>query len=642
MAKQKPTLIIVESPTKAKTISKFVGPGFIVKSSMGHIRDLPKRQLGIDVDKNFEPKYVVPLKAKTTVSTLKKDAAKAGRVVLATDEDREGEAIAWHLAQALGLANKPVKKRKTKIKSDAEADVAPEESRVERITFDEITKKAILKALESPRAINQQLVDAQQARRVLDRLVGYKLSPLLWRKISKGLSAGRVQSVALRFVVDRERERAAFKPEEYWTIGALLATTEAGVAQYESQEKESKELPEGVFEAKLVKVGEKKLEKFDIPNDAESKKIAGTLEGASWTVATVHEKQMKRNPMPPFTTSTLQQTAGRKFGFSSAQTMRLAQILYEGVDLGEAGSTGLITYMRTDSVNLSEESLEGARAFIEGAYGTPYVEGAPRRYTTKSRLAQEAHEAIRPTDPARAPDSLAAHLEPRALKLYDLIWRRFIASQMPPAKFLETVVAVSANDCLFEARGLVKQFDGWQRVYPSKSKETLLPKLAANETLHLAKLNQEQHFTEPPPRYTEASLIKTLEENGIGRPSTYAPTLSIVQTRGYVAKDERKAFMPTEIGYAVNDLLAEHFPLTIDAQFTAKMEEDLDRVAAGDVAWQSVIGEFYGPFAKTLAEKQETITKMIETTEEICEKCGKPMIIRMSRFGKFLACSGFP
>ena len=639
--KRASTLIIVESPTKAKTIGKFVGSGFVVRSSFGHVRDLPKRMLGIDTANNFTPSYVVPLKAKTAVSALRRDAAKAGRVILATDEDREGEAIAWHLAHVL---LQPAKKRKPKTEQTATdvpqpTAIAKPAVAVERITFDEITKKAILKALETPRVIDQNLVDAQQGRRILDRLVGYKLSPFLWKKISRGLSAGRVQSVALRLVVERERERQAFEAREYWTIEALLANNDLQIARDEAQNGEK--LPEGVFVAKLVEVGGKKLDKFDIPNAAEAEKIADAMRGAAWTVADVAQKEVRRNPMPPFTTSTLQQTAGRRFGFSAKQTMRLAQMLYEGMDVGE-GSVGLITYMRTDSLNLSEESLEAARAYIEDAFGTPYVEGAPRRYKTKLRTAQEAHEAIRPTDPARTPEAVKQYLEPAAWKLYNLIWCRFVASQMPPARFLETRIAVSAADGIFESRGLVCQFDGFQRVYPVKTADALLPAIAKDDTVKLIELKNNQHFTEPLPRYNEARLIKTLEEFGIGRPSTYAPTMSVIQDRGYVQKDEKRCFVPTEVGYAVSDLLTQHFPLVVDTQFTAKMEEDLDKVASGSLPWQNVIREFYEPFEKLLAEKQETIAKMVEETSEVCEKCGKPMVIRMGRFGKFLACSGFP
>ncbi|MDO8558068.1 MAG: type I DNA topoisomerase [bacterium] len=637
MPKKKNTLIIVESPTKAKTISRFVGAGFVVKSSFGHIRDLPKRQLGIDVENNFEPKYVIPLKAKSVVSLLKKDAAKSERVILATDEDREGEAIAWHLAQALGL------KEKKHRKVESEEDAKPSKSKtpeIQRITFDEITKSAIAKALENPRAIDQKLVDAQQARRVLDRLVGYKLSPLLWKKISKGLSAGRVQSVALRLIVDRERERQAFKPEEYWTVEAMLGK-DGVTAETEALEDKDK-LPADVFAARLIKKDGKTLDKFDVKEQKEAESIKTALQKTAWVVEEVAQKEVRRNPFPPFTTSTLQQTAGRRFGFSSKQTMRLAQMLYEGMDVGEGGSVGLITYMRTDSVNLSEESLQGALTYIENAFGKPYIEGAPRKYKTKSRLAQEAHEAIRPTDAARTPDSIKQYLEPRAWKLYDLIWRRFVASQMPPARFLETDILISAGAYTFNARGLVKQFDGYQRVYAVKTKDVTLPMLAKNDMLSLLKLSLLQHFTEPPARFNESSLIKTLEEYGIGRPSTYAPTISVIQDRGYVQKDEKRSFLPTEVGCAVNDLLAEHFPLTIDVQFTAKMEENLDKVAAGTERWQDVIREFYTPFAKLLGEKQETITKMVEQTNEVCEKCGKPMIIRMGRFGRFMACSGFP
>ena len=608
-------LIIVESPTKARTISRFLGSDFIVESSYGHIRDLPKSKLGVDVEKNFEPQYIIPRKASKAVKKLKEEAKKAEKIILATDEDREGEAIAWHLISALGLEDRPG-------------------DNIKRIVFHEITKRAIEEALAHPRDLDMERVNAQQARRILDRLVGYKLSPFLWKKIYRGLSAGRVQSVAVRLIVEREREIEKFKPEEYWTITALL-----------DSEKHS-----GPFEAMLSKVGGKALEKFSIRTDNEAKEIVEALDGALWRVDAVEKKATTKNPLPPFTTSTLQQDGFRRLGFSAKRTMVVAQQLYEGVEIGQEGPVGLITYMRTDSLNLSADSVTEAKKFLAGEVGKSYALPSPRIFKTTSKGAQEAHEAIRPTDPARTPESVKQYLDHSQFRLYDLIWRRFTASQMPAAIFDATTIDIEATPAkkqeiyAFRANGQVMKFDGFLKIYPSKVKENELPALSINEKLEAREILPSQHFTEPPPRFTEASLVKTLEENGIGRPSTYAPIISTIQDRGYVERFERRNLKPKEIGFLVNDMLVEHFPEIVDVQFTARMEGELDEIAEGTKEWQPVIKEFYEPFAKHLAEKYEKVEKqnMIEETDEVCEKCGKPMVIRHGRFGKFLACSGFP
>ena len=588
-------LIIVESPTKAKTISKFLGDEFVIESSYGHVRDLPEKSLGVDTDRNFEPKYVILPKAKKRVAELNSKTKKATEVILATDEDREGEAIAWHLSQALKI------------------------SKMERIVFHEITENAIKEALKNPRGIDMKLVDAQQARRILDRLVGYKLSPFLWKKVAKGLSAGRVQSVAVRLVVEREREIENFKPEEYWTISARLAT---------SNKKE--------FETQLAKIDEKKLEKFSIKNKEAADKIIAGLNGAGWQVLKIEKKETKRQPLPPFTTSTLQQTAWTWFGFSAKQTMLFAQQLYE---------TGLITYMRTDSFNLSKEAIAAAFKKIKNDFGENYSAAAPRIYKTKSKTAQEAHEAIRPTMPDKDPEALKEKLTPQQHNLYDLIWRRFIASQMANAIFEATAIDVSAANCIFRATGNVLKFDGFLKVYPQKLSESSLPALKEKEDLELKELMPAQHFTEPPPHYNEASLIKTLEENGIGRPSTYAPTMATIQARRYVLKDEAKRLRPTDIGILVNDILVKHFPEIVDIKFTARMEKDLDEIAEGKKEWQPVIKDFWEPFKENLDKKSQELSKKeisTEKTELKCPKCNKDLIIRMSRYGKFYACTGFP
>ncbi|MBI3046321.1 MAG: type I DNA topoisomerase [Candidatus Harrisonbacteria bacterium] len=589
-------LVIVESPTKAKTISQFIKNGYKVESSYGHIRDLPKSKLGIEVEKNFEPQYVIPTKAKKLVNGLKKTAQKSERVVLATDEDREGEAIAWHLTKALALP--------------------PEKT--ERIVFHEITKNAIETALKNPRQINESLVNAQQGRRILDRLVGYKLSPFLWKKVASGLSAGRVQSVTVRLIVEREEEIKKFKPEEYWTLKATL-------------QKETGE----ALEASLIKINGKTIEKLELKSQGAINEILSQIKNSEFTVSKIDKKEVKKNPLPPFTTSTLQQTAAKKLGYSAKKTMLMAQRLYE---------KGLITYMRTDSVNLSKESLAAAKIWLEKELGVQYASQAPRTFTTKSRLAQEAHEAIRPTDPSEKPT--AKNIDDQSeLKLYELIWSRFLASQMPQAEFYATQADIESGQYTFRANGNVLKFDGFLKIWKQKFEENQLPELTAAEKLTVKELVPAQHFTEPPPRYTEASLIKTLEEYGIGRPSTYAPTISVIQTRNYVEKQQGK-FLPTEMGTLVNKVLTENFPEIVDIDFTAKMESSLDEVAEGNENWRDLIGAFYTPFSKNLEKKYKEVTKTEligkEATGINCDKCGKPMVVKFSRFGKFLACSGFP
>ncbi len=583
-------LIIVESPTKAKTIQKFLGNGFKIKSSFGHVRDLPKSELGVDVDKNFQPKYVIPTKARKVVSELKKESAKAENVILATDEDREGESIAWHLAEALKLKNP------------------------ERIVFHEITKGAIDDALKEPRKIDMNLVNAQQARRVLDRIVGYKLSPFLWKKVMKGLSAGRVQSVAVRLVVEREREIEKFIPQEYWQIEALLKKNE------------------DEFSAFLSKKDGKPIEKLEINNEKEAKKILEQLNKASYIVDSVEKKQQNKNPLPPFTTSTLQQSAWQKFKFPAKVTMQTAQKLYE---------EGHITYHRTDSLNLSEVSLAAAEKFIEKSFGKKYTEGI-KRYKAKKN-AQEAHEAIRPTFADRTPESLGK-IDSRQLKLYTLIWQRFIASQMAKAVFDAVAADITANNYTFRANGQVLKFDGFLRVYQMKFEENELPSLQKGDDLALIDVKPSQHFTEPPARYNEATLIKALEKDGIGRPSTYAPTLATIQERNYVSKNDQKRFIPTETGIVVNDMLVQNFPEVVDIQFTANMEEELDKVAEGKDDWEKTCKDFYVPFSKNLKEKYEVVKKenMDKETDKKCPKCGSPLVERMGRFGRFYACSAFP
>jgi DNA topoisomerase-1 len=609
MPAKKSSLVIVESPTKAKTISKFLGKDYKVLSSFGHVRDLPKKELGIDTEHDFKPRYVVPVKSKKVASDLKKEAAKAESVYFASDEDREGEAIAWHLSEIL------------KLKDD----------KAKRITFHEITKKAIDKALEMPRTIDRNLVDAQQARRVLDRLVGYKLSPFLWRKVARGLSAGRVQSVAVRLIVEREREIEAFKPQEYWTIEAELFKTDNEKA---------------VFPARLHSLAGKPLDKFDISNADQANEIHESLKKAEWSVAKVEKKKQKRSPLAPYTTSTLQQDANNKLNFSAKVTMITAQQLYEGIE-GAGDGSGLITYMRTDSVNLSDDFVQSSRDFIQANYGDDSLPEAARKFKNKSKSAQEAHEAVRPTDINVTPDSIKSNLSDRQYKLYDLIWRRATASQMADAELQVTTADILAKcpdqECGFRASGSIVVKEGYRQLYESDKEKVILPDLDAGQELEAKEVTPKQHFTEPPPRYSEASLVKSLEENAIGRPSTYAPIISTVVERGYVKK-EGKQLSPTELAYVVTDLLVEHFPKVVDVAFTAGMEEQLDAIAEGQTNWVPVIRDFYEPFEKNLTDKEQSVPKReSEKAEgEMCEKCGKQMLIKLGRFGKFLACSGFP
>ncbi len=608
------TLIIVESPTKAKTISAFLGNRYVVESSFGHVRDLPKTKLGIDVENGFTAHYVIPAKAKSIVQRLKQLAAKSDAVILATDEDREGEAIAWHLSEALGL-----KHQKSKIKNP-----------IQRIVFHEITKRAIDEALEHPRALDQNLVNAQQTRRILDRIVGYKLSPFLWKKIARGLSAGRVQSVAVRLIVEREQEIRTFKAQEYWTILALLTTSQDVTIKTSSQDV--------TIEATLIKIGADALDKFAIPTKERAEAITAQLKTAAFSIADITKKELRKNPPPPFTTSTLQQEAAKRLRFTAKKTMFLAQQLYEH---------GAITYMRTDSVNLSRESVAEAKKYLAKEFGAAYAADAPRFFQTKSKSAQEAHEAIRPTSPATPEADMGGDTN----KLYRLIWQRFMASQMPHAIFNNTTIDIKAKTkkiaYTLRASGNVLKFDGYLKVWPQKFEEKELPNIKKSDALELQEVKPERHFTEPPARYSEASLVKTLEENGIGRPSTYAPIISVIQTRAYVIK-EKGRFVPTPTGELVNTMLTENFPETVDIHFTANMENTLDAIAEGKEQWQDVLGAFYTPFIKNLEEKYTTvdyqkIEKIApEKTDEVCDKCGKPMVIRTGRYGKFMACSGFP
>ena len=598
-------LVIVESPTKAKTISKFLPKEYTVTSSYGHIRDLPKSTLGVDVENDFDPQYRIPNDKRKITTDLKKLAKKADKIYFATDEDREGEAIAWHLSHILEKdANNAEKKR---------------------ITFHEITKPAILQALKDPRDLDLNRVDAQQARRVLDRLVGYELSPFLWKKIARGLSAGRVQSVALRMIVEREREIQKFKPQEYWSLAAFLF----------------KDSAKDIFEALLRSKASKAYKKLDIKSKAEMDEILADLEGATYKVAKVEKKERKRNPLPPFTTSTLQITAHNRFGYSSRQIMLIAQQLYEGIDLGKLGQTGLITYMRTDSVNLSEQFLENARNYIGREVGSPYLPGKPQYYKTKSKNAQEAHEAIRPTDVSKNPNSVRQYLDATQLKVYELIWQRAIASQMNPAIYDATSMDIVAEETsyVFRVSGATLKFDGFQKIYPVNREDKILPDLNRGDVLKLKELKPAQHFTEPPPRYSDGSLVKELEEKGIGRPSTYAPIISTIQTRNYVERNDAKQFEPTEIGFLVNDVLVQHFKDIVDYTFTARMEEELDEIAAGKMGWKKSIRVFYEPFKENLEKKNESVKR-----EDIMKQCevgidpetGLTVIARYGRFGPFV------
>lgn len=607
------TLVIVESPTKAKTITKFLGKDFVIESSFGHVRDLPKSKMGVDIEGGtFLPTYVTSRDKTKQVKKLKELAEKSGDVIFATDEDREGEAISWHLAEVLHIDPKKAK----------------------RIVFHEITKHAIEEALAHPRGIDQKLVDAQQARRILDRLVGYELSPLLWKKVARGLSAGRVQSVAVRLIVEREREIQAFKPDEYWTIEGMFLpqknTASAGVM------------------AKLHAIDGSAIKKLDLKSKEQVDAILADLQDAAYLIQEIQEKETKRTPPPPFTTSTFQQAANTKFGYSAKQVMRLAQQLYEGVELGTEGSTGLITYMRTDSVNLSKKFITEAGEFIEKNYGKDYALDMPRFYKTKSKGAQEAHEAIRPTDPARTPESIKSFLDPQQYKIYSLVWKRAVATQMAVARLNKTTIDIENQSPItnhkspiytFRAAGQTCVFDGWLRLYPNALKEEMLPLLLKGEPMACDKLAADQHFTEPPPRYSDATLVKALEEHGIGRPSTYAPTIGTIEARNYVERDDNKRLKPTDIGAVVNDLLVEHFKEIVDYAFTAQMEENLDAIAEGTKDWQPIVATFYHPFHEHLEKKQEEISK--ESAVGMRElgtdpKTGKPVSARVGRFGPFV------
>jgi len=597
-------LLIVESPAKARTIEKYLGGDYSVMASYGHVRDLPTGKMGVDVKKNYEPEYVIPTKSKKTISALKNAVKAADMILLATDPDREGEAIAWHLAIALGYG----KGDKYQVASD----------KCGRVTFDSITKETVIEAVKKPREIDMDLVDAQQARRIIDRLVGYSLSPILWKKVYKGLSAGRVQSVAVRLVVEREREREAFKAQEYWSIEADL------------KKNDSKS-----FVSILVEADGKKVEKLSIGSEKEAEAILQKLKNAKYKVIDVQTKEMQRQPYPPFTTSTMQQEAGNRFGWSARQTMRVAQSLYEA---------GHITYMRTDSVSINPKAIAAARKYIENELGKKYLSEAPRQYKTKAKRAQEAHEAIRPTYLGKPPEKLGLS-DGREQKLYDIIWRRTIASQMANARYNNTTARIeAASSYIFQATGIKVLFSGWRKIYISSSRdEKLLPELSKNDILDLVKLRNEQHFTEPPPRYSEATLIKALEERDIGRPSTYAPTMATIVDRGYVARDSGR-LAPEDVGYTVNDLLVEHFPGIVDYDFTAKIEDELDSVAGGELKWTKVVADTYLPLEKQIAQEEGKIEKVSheEKTDEKCPECGKEIVIKRGRYGKFYACTGFP
>jgi len=610
-------LVIVESPAKAKTIERYLGEDFKVLASFGHVRDLPEKELGVDVKKNYEPTYEIPPDSKRTISLLKKEQEKAKELYLATDLDREGEAISWHIIQALGLENQKscLPAGRAKIKNQ----------KYKRIIFNEITRSAIANAMRNPRDIDMNLVDAQQARRILDRLVGYKLSPLLWKKVKSGLSAGRVQTVAVRLIVEREKEIEKFKPEEYWILAVLLSKKDDLLK----------------FKAFLIEENGKPIEKLDIKNEREAKRIELRLAGAKYKVLSVDKNDMTRHPSAPFTTSTLQMEASRKLGLSARQTMMLAQRLYED---------GKITYMRTDSTNLSSTAVAAIRKVIEKEFGKKYLPAAAQKYQTKTKHAQEAHEAIRPTHIDRREVSN----DDREQKLYELIWKRAVASQMANAlvEVIEArILAQVKEKFVFLARGESIKFDGFIRVYTEGRDDEIapevikIPELKKDEPLDFHEFIKEQKFTEPPKRYTEATLIKKLESLGIGRPSTYAPTMSTIQERGYVRLEDRR-FLPEEIGVIVNDLLVKHFADIFDYKFTARMEDELDDVAEAKRQWQSVIDDFYQPFAKELAEKNRELDKKDIVPEkkvgEKCPECKKPLVERFGKFGKFIACTGYP
>lgn len=599
-------LLIVESPAKAKTISKFLGKNYTVKASVGHIRDLPKSKLGIDIDDDFEPNYINIYGKGKVIRELKSDANKAENIFLATDPDREGEAISWHLAHILGLS----------------------EDKNIRVEFNEITKEKIRDAIKHPRKINKDLVDAQQARRILDRLVGYQISPILWKKVKKGLSAGRVQSVATKIICDREKEIEEFEPKEYWSIEA----------EHSKDDKKFK----SNFYGKYDKGKEKKLE---LNNEEEVQKVLSEIKKEKFIVDKVKRGNRTRNPYPAYTTSSLQQDASRKLGFPTKKTMMIAQQLYEGVNIKGKGTIGLITYIRTDSTRLSDQATDKCKKFIEDSYGKDYIGQGTKRKKKSGVNAQDAHEAIRPTNVLLLPFDIEESLSKDQYKLYNLIWTRTVASQMAAAKFETMSINIKAGEYIFKSNGSKIVFEGFLKLYNEENtKDIILPSLEKNDELKLEKLDTKQHFTQPPPRYTEASLVKTLEELGIGRPSTYAPTISTILSRNYVYL-ENKAFVPTELGIIVTELLKEYFKDILDEEFTAYMEKQLDKVSYGEVEWKSIIREFYKDFEKDLENAQEKMKDVEikdEVTDTICEKCGKNMVIKMGRYGKFLACPGFP
>jgi DNA topoisomerase-1 len=622
-------LIIVESPTKARTLTRYLNGAYHVVATMGHIRDLPKSDLGVDIEHNFEPRYIIPRDKSKNVKALKTVAKKASQIILATDPDREGEAIAWHVAHILESEGKKSPAKKTKGKALAES------SGFQRIVFHEITQSAIQEALDHPRTVDTQLVDAQQARRVLDRLVGYKLSPLLWQKLSKRwLSAGRVQSVAVRLIVEREREVSSFVKKEYWTIdGQFTAKNSTLTAHLVSKDAVKYEqslvfdLFDGTYTTTSTTIQTKEMAD-GIVKDLKS----------PFVVSAVDKREVRRNPSAPYTTSTLQQDAGRKLYFSAKKTMQLAQKLYE---------EGYITYHRTDSVHLSEKFVTEAKAYISSTYGAQYVPEKQRTFQTKSKVAQEAHEAIRPTDVALTHDKLesSGDINRDHHRLYELIWKRAIASQTKEAIFdSTTIVITSGNGYVFETQGSVVKFDGFLVVMGRDSDEVVIPAVSVGETVQLSATIPEQHVTNPPPRYTEASLIKALEEKDIGRPSTYAPIISTIQDRQYVIKEDKK-LLPTELGNSVTDFLVQYFPNILDLPFTAKLESDLDEIANGQKKWQPVIAEFYGPFEKELATSYEQAQKVkaaVEELDEKCPDCSNTLVVRIGRYGKFVACSTFP
>ena len=610
------SLLIVESPTKVNTLKKIVGKDFIIKASVGHLKDLPKKKLGVDVDNDFAPEYITIRGKGKILQELKTAAKKCDTIYLAPDPDREGEAIAYHIGNEVARFTK---------------------GKIYRVTFNEITKKAVLDAIKNPTELNNNRVNAQQARRILDRLVGYKISPILWKKVHRGLSAGRVQSVALRIVCEREREILAFKPREYWSITLEL---------------EGSEKPQ--FQSKLFKIDGNKAE---IANKAEADEILKGLEGANPVLEDIVKKERKRNPSAPFITSTLQQEASRKLNFSPKKTMMLAQRLYEGIAMGRKGTVGLITYMRTDSVKLSDQALEEVRAFIPERYGKEFLPGSPNMYKSK-KSAQEAHEAIRPTDVQLEPSTIKEHLEKDMFRLYQLIWSRFVSCQMVPAVLDTTQFDIKTGKFLFRSNGSILKFAGFMKVYvesqddeqgdavqsTGKADDRLLPPLKKGEELKIQEVLPEQHFTQPPARFSEAMLVKELEDKGVGRPSTYAATISVIKDRDYIQSVERR-LQPVELGFMINDLLVENFPDIMNAEFTAKMEEQLDDIEEGKLEWVDALKSFYTPFKLDLEkaeEKMKDFKAVVEETDEVCEKCDQPMIIKWGRFGKFMACTGYP